>query len=404
MTKKKSLTAIPQDTPTNTAAQSEPFATADAPPASAPRSAAGIVSPLATQAGGLSDLTRLKVAWDVRHGKPPTTLYHYTSAQGLHGMLATGRVWGTNVSFLNDPSEMRYAARLIRNVMDEEAGQLKTEQKAAEEHDALLRSIIADYATFMSTHLPTWTESLLKTFEDKGDAYMSCFCTKGDLLSQWRGYGATGGGYALGFDARQISIPRSGGVRLLRVIYKPKDQKEIVRDWVRAFFKLKESLVRTMREKLDTPGIGTLLRFRAMASSAFTGKVLAAGRLTEDVPIIKHLLQQGQQVFTRFLAECLICFKDPSYQEEQEWRVIQYGQNAPEIKFRPSGPRLVPYVELALTAPIDGEAPRLPLKSITYGPTLEPAVTEKSLAMLLKHYQYEQPGIEIKKSGIPFRT
>ena len=83
--------------------------------------------------------------------------------------------------------------------------------------------------------------------------------------------------------------------------------------------------------------------------------------------------------------------------------MIQFGQNAPGIKFRPRT-ALVPYVDLALTPPTDEAAVRLPLESITYGPTLEPEVTEKSLLMLLKHYKYVQPAIEIKRSGIPFRT
>ena len=394
MTRKKPPPAESQGTPTGAAAPSEPSAQTATPP-----SPAEAVSPPALPAG-LQSLAKLMNAWKARHRRPPDILYHYTNAQGLYGMLSTGRVWGTNVGFLNDPSEMHYAAQLIRNVMTEEVKQLKAEQPPAEEKKSGWRGMVDVYADSMSTSLPAWTESLLKTFEDQGDAYMTCFCARDNLLSQWRGYGATGSGYALGFDARQIGTPApaAGGVLLRRVIYKPKAQIEIVRNWVREFFRLGQSLVQAMREQIPEQSVpATNFMYHLFTAPGIALSVI--GRAATN----KQLLAQGQQVFTKFLAECLICFKDPAYQEEEEWRVIQNGQNA-GIKFRPSGPRVVPYIELALT-PLTDDKPdaRLPLKSITYGPTLEPAVTEKSLAMLLEHHKYNQPAIEIKRSGIPFR-
>jgi hypothetical protein len=115
------------------------------------------------------------------------------------------------------------------------------------------------------------------------------------------------------------------------------------------------------------------------------------------------MLKEAQQQFTEFLPECLICFKDPAYAEEEEWRVIRFGHNV-EIKFRPSGARVIPYVELELMSTADGEAKRLPIKTITYGPTLEPDVAKKSLDMLLKSYKYPAPDVEIKRSAVPFRA
>src|SRR5262245_31729354 len=82
------------------------------------------------ETAGTRALGRLMDAWRARHSKPPAVLYHYTTAQGLHGMLTSGRVWATNVGFLNDPSEMRYAARLIRDVIKEESGKFKAAQPA----------------------------------------------------------------------------------------------------------------------------------------------------------------------------------------------------------------------------------------------------------------------------------
>lgn len=38
----------------------------------------------------------------------PQVLYHYTTREGLNGILSTGGVWATNIRFLNDASEYRF--------------------------------------------------------------------------------------------------------------------------------------------------------------------------------------------------------------------------------------------------------------------------------------------------------
>ena len=40
----------------------------------------------------------------------------------------------------------------------------------------------------------------------------------------------------------------------------------------------------------------------------------------------RQRLDEAWGTFHMFLSECLTCFKDPAYREEQEWRVIQFGR------------------------------------------------------------------------------
>ncbi len=40
------------------------------------------------------------------------------------------------------------------------------------------------------------------------DFYSVSFGANGDLLSQWRGYGSSGGGYAIGFESARLFPPR----------------------------------------------------------------------------------------------------------------------------------------------------------------------------------------------------
>jgi hypothetical protein len=39
----------------------------------------------------------------------PATLYHYTSVDGLLGILRSKRIWATDIRFLNDRSEFFHA-------------------------------------------------------------------------------------------------------------------------------------------------------------------------------------------------------------------------------------------------------------------------------------------------------
>src|SRR5882724_8885709 len=61
---------------------------------------------------------RLTEEWVSLHRRRPRYLYHYTNAQGLLGMLESKRIWATNSRFMNDPTEIGYAIRLVREVME----------------------------------------------------------------------------------------------------------------------------------------------------------------------------------------------------------------------------------------------------------------------------------------------
>ncbi|HET8798761.1 MAG TPA: hypothetical protein VFO89_13795, partial [Thermoanaerobaculia bacterium] len=43
----------------------------------------------------------------------PSNLYHYTTADGLRGILTHGHIWATNVRYMNDRSELTYAREVV---------------------------------------------------------------------------------------------------------------------------------------------------------------------------------------------------------------------------------------------------------------------------------------------------
>ncbi|MGE0161201.1 MAG: DUF2971 domain-containing protein, partial [Gemmatimonadales bacterium] len=99
-----------------------------------------------------------------------TTLYHYTSAEGACGIVDSQSMWATDVRFLNDSSEWRYAVQLVRTVVGDPA---------------------------ISKH-EDWGD-LTDEFHalSKMTCHVTCFSANRNQLSQWRAY--SGQGYALGF-------------------------------------------------------------------------------------------------------------------------------------------------------------------------------------------------------------
>ena len=298
---------------------------------------------------------RLTEQWVSLHRKRPRYLYHYTNAQGLLGMLQSNRIWATNSRFMNDPTEIAYATRLVREIME---------------------SVLLKEDTRWLSKLKDSVSNFLNEYENSAKVYIACFCTQGDLLSQWRGYGAVGGGYAVWFSGRHIGAQEVTSFDqpepiLRKVIYDRRTQERIVSDWLRGL-----SILEQARRKKPS-------QTKALQRS-----------------------NEAWGTFNMFLSECLNCFKDPAYQEEQEWRVIQFGrinlQDVLKASFRTGGARVVPYVELDFRPAKGSYRGKLPAKLIRYGPTLDPRVTERSLRLLCEACGYNERRLTIKRSGVPF--
>ncbi len=118
-------------------------------------------------------LTRHSIARALR--REDGLAYHYTNAQGLIGIVSAGRFRATNIAFLNDKSEGQYFA-------DEARKFLKT---------LAVTPDLSSLAESACDRVRTGVDSSL---------YVTSLSLNGDLLSQWRGYGERGQGYALGFD------------------------------------------------------------------------------------------------------------------------------------------------------------------------------------------------------------
>lgn len=278
----------------------------------------------------------------------PRELYHYTSSQGLLGILGSNNFWATNIQYCNDSSEVKYGSELIKEIINEK-----------------LLHVTND-------HTKVFLERTLRGFNPFSngfaDIYITCFCEESNLLSQWRGYANNGGGYSIGINTHRALNVRDRNYFILKVIYDEVLQRKLVSDSI-------DSIVQTFESCVTSTN-------------------------AED------LIPSFCSFFTNNIGEFLIMFKHPNFSEEKEWRLvsIKTSLNRDEwindIKFRLGGNKLIPYIELSIV-PFSGiNLGKLPLLNITFGPTLPPELTTKSLHLLLRKHDYHH--IEVRSSNIPY--
>lgn len=299
-------------------------------------------------ANKLNELSKnLLAEWSNDQGQRPQKLYHYTSSVGLRGIVGGGRLWATDLAYLNDSTELELALGLIRQVVDDVLPMCSDISRE------LLRRATGSESVFDRSH----------------GYYIVCFCGDGDLLSQWRAYGAGGGGYAIGFAAHQFGAVPDVFVR--RAIYDENIQRRLI-----------HSVITQMCKLLD---------------ESAPGKTIADLDSDNTLPAFSSLLRSH-------LADFCFAFKHAAFSEEQEWRVVvpfSKHENLNSLEFRDWKGILIPYLNSDLGAITNG-LPQLPIVEIMHGPTLHPQLTKKSLELLLERHNLGH--VEIYGSEAPLRA
>ena len=114
------------------------------------------------------------------YGRPAVPeVWHYTTAEGLIGILQSGKVWSTQVSCLNDSKEQGYFGDIV--------------------YESAKSVIASNEGTDFGVFLKMAEESYLKRDFSTTWHFVSCFSEAEDDLGQWRGYGGGNCGYAIGF-------------------------------------------------------------------------------------------------------------------------------------------------------------------------------------------------------------
>ncbi|HKI12070.1 MAG TPA: DUF2971 domain-containing protein [Candidatus Acidoferrum sp.] len=129
------------------------------------------------------------------------TLYHYTSADSISGIIHNHEIWMSNTTFMNDTTELK--------ALENATGILKDNDFT---NDAVKER---------------WHEMVDRTRTNEmtePDYYMASFSRKKDSLEQWRAYG----NFCIGFDARKLALRRH------QFLYKCLYTENDIRKWILA--------------------------------------------------------------------------------------------------------------------------------------------------------------------------
>lgn len=296
--------------------------------------------------------------WKPHFGELRGVLYHYTSAEGLAGIIGSRSLWMTDIRYLNDLSELQYAQALLGARIEE-------------------RLALGDLNTAQTEFLRRCVRGLDSA--GLGQAYYSTsFCEDGNLLSQWRAYRGSGGGYAIGFDFVHTLRLLDRPCVLRRMIYDPELQASLVDDAIAAF-------------------------------------VYQVGlRLPDDMPDDDEFVPKACRAFRSSTAEIMFSFKHPGFREEREWRLLHIASADPRYDRGGGTPRLrtydgnmIPYQEAsfagAIQASLDDTAGiRFPIVDVVIGPTVNAELNRQSIKGALLGLA---PDVEhvVSDSGIPLR-
>ena len=133
-------------------------------------------------------------------------IYHYCSPSTFLKIIENKTIRFSDINMLNDAEEGRYGYEKFI----ESANLILGDNQLPEEFDVVTKELIEKIDEY-------WSMSGLYLAN-----FVSCFSSDGDSLSQWRAYADDGGGFAIGFDAKEL---RRLPIQMLDVLYDAKQQE-----------------------------------------------------------------------------------------------------------------------------------------------------------------------------------
>jgi hypothetical protein len=271
---------------------------------------------------------------------PPDDLWHYTSQEGLAGILKSRELWASDIRYSNDFAELQHGLGVIAECID-----AKLAVEGQSEDRPFLQAMRQEFNRsnpFRNYFAVSWSA-----------------CR--DDLSQWRAYSGARTGYALVAKSAQLAaLAAAQQFRLAPCIYMIEDQRECAEEIVSVS-------LQEMRDdqrhgvQYEHPGAGPTSKFE--------------WRLREFAPLFKH----------------------PAFRAEEEWRLIPL--NAPISPEAHQGRSMfVPHVSFRLSLP-DVE---FPINQIIVGPCADPGAAKLGAWIAAK--EWTKHIIAMGHSAVPYRN
>jgi Protein of unknown function (DUF2971) len=262
-------------------------------------------------------------------GDPPI-LYHYTSAAGLLGIIKgspweltppwpevetmldqAGHLYASDVRYMSDSQELKYGAeQFVPRLQAAGNDQLLSENK---------RYLCQRLASIFSSD---------DVFDYPMRCFAACFCERGDLLSQWRGYAEGVGGFAIGFDRDALQN------RSYALAYEKNMQVD-------------------RPEKADLQPI----RYGDANAGALADKFIDdeicnpthhMSLVIDAKPEWPHMRGIALESLATLFLRAIAGVKNDGFKEEREWRLYYVGDPTHPVKIRAGRQGIVPFLHMAV--------------------------------------------------------
>lgn len=204
-------------------------------------------------------------------------------------------------------------------------------------------------------------------------------------MSQWRAYGQLGGGYVVGVKPLEALDDMVSG-----------NPNGINNHWYFRKVVYDHVMQNDFLSKLMFAYVSKLKDYLKGAEDR--GKNYNLSDYNDPKDFFKQYIKSWFNGLREDLLMVSAYFKHPGFSEEKEWRLFSFSHQG-DIQIRVANGKILPYLEIPLN--VAGEQGKFEIKSVAYGPTNNPQLTEYALRILLD--KSGLPGVPVTNSSIPLK-
>lgn len=285
-------------------------------------------------------------------------IWHYTTGDALLNIVESGALYATQVSCLNDSTEVLYGEKLLRDAFIN----IQTQNTKSMEEAFLLERImknISSEPTMPPTNIPS-------------PFFVTCFSKEKDDLSQWRAYSGGENGYAIAFLAGAFF---NRGSLVVRVNYEKEQHKEVAK-------KVAKATLQFFKEGVDTrPASGT-----------------------DNTALMEAWANEFLATWQALISRLAPMVKDPAFRGENEYRIVHELQPHEFSRLRLRQKQTLMSRHLPLVFPplnYATQSDMLPIMEVMVGPGRHKEISRVSVDTLLRQKGYTT--VPVSMSSIPFQ-
>jgi hypothetical protein len=257
----------------------------------------------------------------------PDNLYHYTSKEGLKGIIRDKKIRATNMRFFDDYSELQLS---IDRALGEFINRTKNGLMSKEDKD------------FLNDICNVFTSALWPNANQYSNIYVCSFSTAKDDLYAWMGHcpkkaDCSIDGYSIGFDfnTQLLDCVNKQGFNLVKCVYDKENQLVIIRKVLNDalnFFRIRRTKARC-DEYQDECVVND------------TGKDISERRCINENNALNCAIHRACIKFFQITPS----IKNTAFHGEEEWRLISKPLKLDSSVKYTGKPKTIPYIEINLS-------------------------------------------------------